>query len=209
MAKLEAATPTTGALPPSARSGAAGCQRCIGARVGHHCARRRVPSHGLGNALCAQADGRLRPDERDDRRRPQGRARAGARLRRDRAAAGVGEGPRQFRHRRRPPLRGDHLQGAVEGQARLRLPDGGAGPGRGPRQDASLDRRPARRHHQLPARHPALLHRHRRWSARARSSAASSTIRSWTSSTRPRRARAPSSTAGACAWRPARPWRTP
>ena len=38
-----------------------------------------------------------------------------------------------------------------------------------------------------------------RWSARARSSPASSTIRRWTSSTRPSAAAAPSSTTGACA----------
>ena len=73
----------------------------------------------------------------------------------------------------------------------------------GPRQDASLDRRSARRHHQLPARHPALLHRHRAGARRRDRLRAWSTIRSSTSSTRPRRARAPSSTAGACAWRPA------
>ena len=52
---------------------------------------------------------------------------------------------------------------------------------------------------------PLFSHRHRRSSGRGRWSAASSTIRSSTSSTRPRRARAPSSTAAACAWRPARP----
>ena len=88
-----------------------------------------------------QAHARLRPDERDDRRRAQGGARAYARLRRGRAAAGVGQGAGQLRLRRRPSLRGDDLSRAVQGPAGLRLPDGGARAGRGPRQDPPLDRR--------------------------------------------------------------------
>ena len=60
-----------------------------------------------------------------------------ARLRRGRAAAGLGQGARQFRLRRRPQGRGDHLPRAVEGAARLRLPDGGARRGRRRRQDAT------------------------------------------------------------------------
>ena len=51
----------------------------------------------------------LRPAQRDDRRRAQGRARAQARFRRAREAAGLAQGPGQFRHRRRPPRRGDAL----------------------------------------------------------------------------------------------------
>ena len=49
----------------------------------------------------------FRSPQRHGRRRAQGRARAQARLRRGREAAGVAQGPGQFRHRRRPPRRGD------------------------------------------------------------------------------------------------------
>ena len=62
----------------------------------------------------------------DGRRRPQGGAQPRARLRRGRAAPGLGQGPRQLRLGGRPPGRGDHLQRAVQGAPRLRLPDGGA-----------------------------------------------------------------------------------
>ena len=81
----------------------------------------------------------------------------------------------------------------------LRLPDGGARRDRGRGRPAPLDRRSARRHHQFPARHADLLRSRSRWSGRARSSPASSTIRRWTSSTPPSAAAAPSSTTAACA----------
>ena len=49
-----------------------------------------------------------------------------------------------------------HPRGAGPRAPRLRLPDRGAGGDQGRRRPAPLDRRSARRHHQLPARHPAL-----------------------------------------------------
>ena len=109
------------------------------------------------------------------------------------------KGPGDYRQPGRPQGRGDHLRRAVEGAAGLRLPDGGARRGRRRRRPAPLDRRSARRHHQLPARHSACSPSRSRWSARARSSPASSTIRRWTSSTPPSAAAAPSSTTAACA----------
>ena len=101
-----------------------------------------------------------------------------------------------------------HLQGAVEGPARLRLPDGGARRGR------RAPTRPTAGSSTRSTAPPTSCTAFRcsaspsRWSARARSSAAWSTIRSSTSSTPPRRARAPSSTAGGSGWRPARRWPT-
>ena len=49
----------------------------------------------------------FRAPQRHDRRRPQGGALAQARLRRGREAAGLAQGPGEFRHRRRPARRGN------------------------------------------------------------------------------------------------------
>ena len=60
----------------------------------------------------AECHAPLRPPQRDDRGRAQGRARAQARLRRGREPAGLAQGAGEFRHRRRPPRRGD-AQGRI------------------------------------------------------------------------------------------------
>ena len=146
------------------------------------------------------AIGPHRTPQRHGPGRAQGRPRPRPRLRRGREPAGLAEGARRFRLRRRPPRRADADRRAA---ARRGRPTASS-----PRRAAtiagtdtatSLDHRPARRHHQFPARHPALRHLDRRSSARARSSPASSTTRSSTSSTSPSAAPAPSSTTGACA----------
>ena len=79
----------------------------------------------------------LRPAQRHDRRRAQDRARAQARFRRGGEAAGLAQGPGQFRLRRRPPRRGDAVPGTDQGAARLRLSRRGRRRARRRRQDAT------------------------------------------------------------------------
>ncbi len=105
------------------------CQRAGKGLVGR-------PAPACDGARRIIVDARLSADERHDRRRPQGRAQPRPRLRRGRAAAGLGQGTRQLRLGRRPQGRGDHLPRAVEGAPRLLLPDGGARRGRRRRSNA-------------------------------------------------------------------------
>ena len=132
-----------------------------------------------------------------------------ARLRRGRAAAGVGQRARQLRHRRRPPRRGDHLRELSKARPGYGFLMEERGVVAGRRQDPPLDRRPARRHHQLPARHPACSASRSRWSARARSSRGviyNPIIDELFTAEKGRGAFL--NDAGACASRPARRWPT-
>ena len=110
------------------------------------------------DAAGSKIDGTFSPPQRHGPGRHEGRPLAVARLRRGPEPAGLAEGAGRLCLPGRPQGRGYPVCRAVEGASRLRLPDGGARRGRRRRQPAPLDRRPARRHHQFPARHPALRH---------------------------------------------------
>src|SRR5579871_5400566 len=62
-----------------------------------------------------KSDDPLRPDDRDDERRDQGRQGAQARFRRGREPAGLDEGHGRLREPRRPAGGEDPLRGTVEG----------------------------------------------------------------------------------------------
>ena len=96
----------------------------------------------------------LRPDDRDDQRRDQGRARPQTRFRRGQRTAGVDEGPGRLRQSCRQAGGEDPLRGARQSAPGLRLRHGGERPGRGDRQEPHLAHRSARRDDQLPARDP-------------------------------------------------------
>ena len=71
------------------------------------------------------------------------------------------KGPSRFRLAGRHPRRADAARGAEQGASRLRLPDGGIRRLGLAELVMALGGRSARRHHQLPARHPALGDQHR------------------------------------------------
>ena len=145
------------------------------------------------------SDDPLRPDDRDDRSRPEGRAGPEARLRRDREPAGLPEGPRRFRQPRRQARGKAAVRGALEEAAGLRLRDGGERPGRGdatsriPGISTRSTRRPIFCTRSRSSRSPS------RSSARGRSSRAWSTIRPTIPCMSRKKGRAPGATTGACA----------
>ena len=147
----------------------------------------------LGPARAPLAGAALGHHHRDDPRRLRRGQEPEARLRRGRASAGLREGPGRLRQPRRHQGRAHAARRACAHPAGVRLPRRGRRRDQG-RRPQPLDRRPARRHDQFPARRAALRHLDRRSSAKARSSPASSTSRSPTSCSGPRRATAPSST---------------
>ncbi len=122
-------------------------------------------------------DDPLRPNDRHDQRRDQGGPRLEARFRRNRAVAGVDEGAGRLRQPRRQARGEGPVRRALQGAPRLRLRHGGERPGRGLGQEPHLAHRSARRDHQFPARDPAFSPFRSPWSARGRSSPASSTTR--------------------------------
>ena len=144
----------------------------------------------LGPARAPVAGAALGHRHRDDPRRLRRGQEPEARLRRGRASAGLREGPGRFRQPRRHQGRAHAARRAVAHAAGLRLPRRGRRRDQG-RRPQPLDRRSARRHHQLPARRAALRHLDRLERDEARSSPASSTSRSPTSCSGPRRATAP------------------